>query len=214
MAQHQNSPIMTRKIITFSFIAISNLLISQNNLDLESGNTAGWTIAGAGGASIVNGGNDAIGGFPTVFPGGVPNSGCSMLLSNGPNAGFTDGNASQSFVVTPLNACLIVRYAVVLGSPGHGCAACSPQFNAGVFLNGQPLPCSAINENAGCSPVGWSNGPGGTTYLPWTVTAFDLRPYIGSNVTIQINTVDCCGGAHWAYSYVDCTAQPMGLPFC
>ena len=186
-----------------------NNLFSQVNLDFETGNTAGWTITGS--ASIMAGGADPSGGFPRVFPGTINNLNNSLMISNGPIAGFTDGGASQSFLVNQSNTCLILRYATVLGSAGHGCSSCSPQFVAGVYQNGVPIPCSYVNANAGCSLVGWSSGTSGSAFLPWTVVSFDLRPYIGQNVNIQLNSYDCCGGAHWAYSYVDCSAQPLGL---
>ncbi len=203
---------MVKTITTIFLLLISRLLVSQVNLDFETGNSNGWTINGM--SSIQTNGADPIGGFPAVFPGlypGDPNTTTSLMLANGPVAGFTDGGASQTFVVTPQNTCLIVRYATVLGDAGHGCTACSPRFAADVLIGGNALPCSHVDVNAGCSLVGWQSGPNGAAYKPWTVVSFDLRPYLGQNVTIKLNSFDCCGGAHWAYSYIDCSAQPMGL---
>ena len=204
-----------KKIIYIIVVCFFNHLYSQVNLDFEAGNASGWTLTGFSSIQIGAGMDVFTGAFPRVFPGGAVNNTASLMLANGTTPGNTNGSASQTFLVTSANSCFTYNYAAILQAAGHGCA-CNPVLGVSMTANGVNIPCSAVQVVQGCSNItGWQAGPnhpnGPTIFMPWNASSFDLRPYIGSNVTVTFNAIDCCAGMHFGYAYIDCSAQPMGL---
>lgn len=200
-----------KKALYILLLCFFNQLYGQVNLDFETGNANGWTLTGLSSIQTGTGIDPCTASFPTVFPGGPGNNTASLMLANGPVAGYTDGSASQTFMVTNANSCFTYNYAAVLQAAGHSCD-CNPKLDVSMFSNGMPIPCAAVQVVQGCSNVtGWLPAACGGEYLPWTSSSFDLRPYIGQNVTVRFEAVDCCAGGHFGYAYIDCSAKAMGL---
>lgn len=192
------------------------------NADFETGDFSTWTgktgsnpscctVSGtftgtsglvSGRHTIVTGtGNDPIGGFPLVAPGGT----YSARLGNN-ISGAQAEQLSKSFMVTSSTTTYTYKYAVVLQDPGHDVAA-QPYFVIQMFdQSGAQIPCSYFKVVAGASIPGFQSASG-CIYKPWTVNTVDLSSYIGQNVTISFTTVDCAYGGHFGYAYIDGTCD-------
>jgi len=57
-----------------------------------------------------------------------------------------------------------------------------------------------INEHADCGQL-YRNDT--VKFQPWRCSIFDLSPYVGQNLKMEIITADCGHGAHFGYSYID-----------
>ncbi|HTB07629.1 MAG TPA: PKD domain-containing protein [Bacteroidia bacterium] len=203
-----------------------------NTLGTNSGETTcSWH-------TIVTTGADPYGGFPMLDPAGGAYScrigGSKANLSKGsggcgtnamdPSGAFGE-NLEQTFPVTTANSMFVFDYAVVLNDGGHPNGE-EPYFSAQVFDQSNNLiACLSFSQQctSGSPPPGFSTsgstGSGGSAvyYLPWTAHTFDLKPYIGTNVTIVFTAAGCTLGGHFGYAYVDCTCGqvwPLVIPTC
>jgi gliding motility-associated-like protein len=189
------------------------------NIDWESGNFTGWTRTNGynplfnaigcctianGDQTIMAGGTDGFGGFPTVYPGG---GSFSLRLGSSVTGGRAD-RVEQQFFVTPSNANFTYRYAVVLNDGGHPTAQ-QPHFTIEmVDTLGAQVPCTFYNVSAGSNIAGFqtssltANG-NAVLYKNWTSVAVDLTPNIGQNVTLRFTVYDCAPSGHFAYAYID-----------
>lgn len=167
-----------------------------------SGTFTGTTGLVSGRQTIVTGaGNDPIGGFPLVAPGGT----YSARLGNN-ISGAQAEQLTKTFQVTTATTTYTYKYAVVLQDPGHDVAA-QPYFVIQMFdQGGELIPCSYFKVVAGASIPGFQSASG-CIYKPWTTNAVDLTAYIGQNVTIAFTTVDCAYGGHFGYAYIDGTCD-------
>ncbi|MES2514645.1 MAG: PKD domain-containing protein, partial [Bacteroidota bacterium] len=184
------------------------------NVDFETGTTAGWTVSGD--AVIKSGaGTDPFGGFPVVCPGGS----FSMQLGN--NTNVNTSIANQTFLVTSANAYFVLKFAMVILNFPHGAAEAARVFirfkdGAGNVIACPALECYYADGSGGGGQsyglTGFQTGANGTnigaqsyptTYVPWTNLGFDLTPYIGTNVTVEIENRWCIYDYDWAYCYVD-----------
>ena len=57
-----------------------------------------------------------------------------------------------------------------------------------------------VDELADCGSLYSSDT---VKFQPWRCSIFDLTPYSGQNLTMEIITADCGQGAHFGYSYID-----------
>lgn len=174
--------------------------------------------------TIVTTGTDPYGGFPMLDPGGggysVRIGGSKVNLSKGqggcgtnamdPGGAFGE-QLYQTFAVTNANSLLTISYAVVLNDGGHDSTQ-EPYFSADVYDNTNTIiPCLSFSQECtkGSPPPGFKTsagtGSGGSAvyYLPWTTHTFDLKPYIGTNITIKFTAAGCEPGGHFAYAYID-----------
>jgi gliding motility-associated-like protein len=211
---------------TFNPIPQNN---SCNNMDFETGNLNGWfctfgkSITGPTTANmptyniqgytampnrhtIMTGGNDPCGGFPTVAPGGN----FSCRIGNSSTGAEAEG-ISQTFLVTAANASLTYQYAVVLQDPGHQPYQ-QPFFSAVVKdQNCNIINCSNFTVTAGVNLPGFFTCNNTVRYKPWTTVHVDLNQYIGQYVTVDFIVGDCSAGAHYGYAYVDASCAPSFL---
>lgn len=164
--------------------------------------------------SLWTGGNDAIGGFPRVFQGGV-----SAMLGNGAQAGSPVHQAAQlvkTFLVDPNHTMIQYSYAAVLDNGGGHPAAQQPFFSVRLLVNGVEDPCAAYSATAGDGQPGWQQS-GTRYYRNWTTIAVPLAAYVGQTVTLEFTVSDCfvAGGSHYAYAYVDVSCDDMEVEsFC
>ena len=203
-----------------------------NNSDFETGDCTGWevitgSVTGASAYSfnqsgtsscgvsphhvIVTGGNDAIGGFPRVFPGG---GGTSVMLGDATGTGNGASKIRQTFLVDAGSAAFSYHYAVVLNDPVSGhTAAETPYFSVRMFdAGGNSITCadySVVTPCSGCDPnfTAYANG----SYSDWRTAFAPLDAYIGQNVTIEFTTGDCSQGGHYGYGYVDASCDPLQI---
>jgi len=188
--------------------------------------------------TLVTTGTDPYGGFPMLDPGGGSYAcrlgGSNVNLSNADggcgNAGIDPIGAfgetlEQTFLVTPANSMFTFNYAVVLNDGGHPNTQ-EPYFSANVYdASNNLITCLSFSQEctAGTPPPGFSTsaltGPlsGAVYYLPWSTHVFNLKPFIGTNITIVFTASGCAIGGHFGYAYVDCTCGqvwPQVAPAC
>lgn len=224
-AQKQNTPPIVSSPYNKQANPNQTQAVGCNNIDFETGNTAGWTLTRGfhpifnasgccptgGGQQVVTTGNNAtdpFGNFPVVAPGGN----FSLKLGNN-NVGGEADRIEQTFFVTAANANFTYKYAVVFEDPGHTVAQ-QPSFVIEMFdTTNTPIPCTYYNVSAGANIPGFLNAANGVVYKPWTNVVVDLTNYIGQNVTIRFTTYDCALGGHFGYAYVDgnCAAFVKGF---
>lgn len=189
------------------------------NIDFESGNTSGWTVAGDNQIQTTAMGNDPFGGFPKVRPGGN----FSLRLNDNNIAGKTTFTASASRVipVTAANNQFQLHFAFcILNFPHPGNAAALFQVQ---FFNAanQPLTCptftcyyanppgqfigmpAGIAQTSAINGINIGNQSYPVTYVPWQTVAMDLSPYNGQNITVRINCNWCIYNYDWGYCYID-----------
>jgi hypothetical protein len=80
------------------------------------------------------------------------------------------------------------------------------------------LPCLQYFQacTSGTPPAGYIKStvtPSSSVayYLPWTQNSLNLKPYIGTNVTIRFTAAGCTPGQHFGYAYVDARCSPVRL---
>jgi gliding motility-associated-like protein len=177
-------------------------------------------------ANVINGvGNDPyIPAISLVSPLG----GSKILQLNDTNSYARAQRVSQTFYVTSGNAIFQVAYCPVLNADEDGVHTCNMMPYVTILLKdslGNVMNCPKLEVMASgpfCMPVnnlsGWITDPvknhaGPVRYRPWDVQTFDLSPYMGSHMTIEVSVGDCIGGAHFGYSYFDfkCNALEIAV---
>ncbi len=179
---------------------------------------------------------DPYGSFPMLDPGGgkyacriggeSANAGCNYS-----NGGFpADGVGEliqQAYTVTSANSLFTFRYAVCLCDGGHTLTE-APYFEAQVLdASGAKITCLDYNIHCtnGTPPAGFQTS--NTTaaqalsdpvyYKGWTTLSFNLKPYIGTTVTLQFIAAGCIYDVHFGYAYIDCSCgqvYPTIVPTC
>ncbi|MFI5148084.1 MAG: hypothetical protein ACHQRM_00005, partial [Bacteroidia bacterium] len=200
-------------------ITIQSPTISTLGTDAPEGSCSYHTIVtGAGGS-------DPYGAFPQLDPGGgsyaerlggesinqyggsdyTGTYSCSGGGYDGTNLCSGGEYLEQSFPVTSANAMFSYAYAVVLHDGGHATGE-QPYFRVEVLDQyGTPLPCLQYYQecNNGTPPAGYSTSGinGSVFYLPWQHNTLNLRPYLGTNVTVRFTAAGCIYGGHFGYAY-------------
>lgn len=158
---------------------------------------------------------DPYGNFPTVCPGG------SFSLKLGNDLTSNNSIAKQTFAVTATNSYYLLKMAMVILNYPHTAADAAKVYirfrDASNTIIACPyFECYYADNSAGVGTSygisGFQTGANGvnigaqsypTTYIPWTNVGFDLTPYIGTNVTIEIENDWCVYNYDWAYTYID-----------
>jgi len=132
----------------------------------------------------------------------------------------------QTFLVTPTNALFTYNYAVVLDDAPHVNGE-EPYFRVEVLNSaGDTIPCLQfyVQCENNVPPPGFltsaniANYDGSAVYyLPWTANTLNLKPYLGTNITVRFTAAGCTQGGHFGYAYIDCSCGqvwPTVKPSC
>lgn len=156
----------------------------------------------------------------------IPNmSGNSIIRLNDQAGNYTATMLSKTFSVTPSNTLFEYAYIAMVYS-GHTCCD-APAFTIKLYN------ASAGNTLIACPTVTVAGPPsvGGCTVNPvpmtsftvttsgyyynhWQLSSFDLSPYIGSLITIEIIATDCTAAGHFCYLYFDAQCSTASPPAC
>lgn len=176
------------------------------------------------------------GNVTTIAPGETQ----SVRLGNGGIGAWGNGVRWQrdyleyTISVTPSNALLIYKYAVVLQDPNSdpGIAPhddpIKPRFVVSIKDQGGALidpNCGVFSVTADENVDGFRNctqanaqanggqfaSNGSTIYRAWTTVGVDLRNFIGTDVTILFETWDCGLGGHFGYAYLNAKCDSLGV---
>lgn len=173
----------------------------------------------------------------TTIPAGEKQS---VRLGNGGVGWWGNGVGWQrdyleyTMSVTPANALLVYKYAVVLQDPNSdpGIAPhadpIKPRFVVSIKdENGALIDpnCGIYSVTADESVEGFRNctqgqaqanggqfsSNGSTIYRAWTTVGVDLRDFIGQDITILFETWDCGLGGHFGYAYLTAKCDSLGI---
>ncbi len=118
-----------------------------------------------------------------------------------------------TFTVDPDNSILLLKYAVVLQNPGHQ-DIIQPRFLIQMLNADDELLSECMEYNVISSDeIPGFQSYGQTMWRPWTLNGFDLSPYAGQTVKLQVSTFDCGAGAHYGYAYFTATCMSNRLSF-
>lgn len=147
------------------------------------------------------------------------------FLPDGENAVIRLGNdqvGSQAasliytFTVDPDYPILLLKYAVVLEDPNH-----EPILQPHFLIQMLDMNNNLLTECMEYNVVSSSSIPGFQSYesvrwRPWTNNAFDLSPYAGRTVKLQISAFDCGAHAHFGYAYftASCISNKLSVSGC
>lgn len=145
----------------------------------------------------------------------------SVRLGNWNNGGESE-RVEFKFVVDSTMPVLILKYAVVLESPGHDSGKSpsskdlyDPRFKLEILNNGKSIgKCAAADFTSSWVEKGWVRdtleapvGDDGklqkitVVWKDWTTIGVNLDDYIGKTLTIRLTTYDCAYSAHFGYAY-------------
>ncbi|HSH67982.1 MAG TPA: PKD domain-containing protein, partial [Bacteroidia bacterium] len=164
-----------------------------------------------------------------------PNEKACVRLGNGGIGWWGNGVEWQrdyldyTFTITPSNALLIYKYAVVLQDPSpHHEKELRPRFIVTIKdANGNLIDpvCGKKEDFADSTVAGYrscseaeaaqlggnAESTGDIVYRAWTTVGVDLRKFIGSNVTIGFETWDCGLCGHFGYAYLMARCDSLGI---
>jgi hypothetical protein len=207
-------------------------------------NPANW-VAGLGGGPIginldtshqelVTAGADPTVSSISQIP---PSGGSNAVRIGNTQVDFGGELISKTFTVTAADAIVGFRYAAFLHDGGHN--AGNPKFMVRVIQAGTDVTYRTngtwrvnlgSSTGAGTIPhdpnvlIADKNNPffktqphpgGPLAYKDWDCAEINLGDLIGQTVTVEFITLDCTGGAHFAYAYLDdfctdCGKGPTG----
>lgn len=164
-----------------------------------------------------------------------PNERACVRLGNGGIGWWGNGvewnrdYLDYTFRITPSNALLIYKYAVVLQDPQpvHE-KEIRPRFIVTIKdAQGKLIdPVCGVKEdfadvnvpgyrncsNAEASQLGGNtDSPGDIVYRAWTTVGVDLRKFIGQDITIGFETWDCGLCGHFGYAYLMARCDSLGI---
>jgi hypothetical protein len=132
---------------------------------------------------------------------------------------YSSGEVLQTtFNVTSATCMLTANYAIVMDASPHSVGQ-NPYFTAEILDQaGNVVPCGQyFIESSSNVPFGFfvsakQDANAGTVfYSPWMSTVFNLKPYIGQNITLRFSAAGCTLSSHFAYAYIDCSVSPLQL---
>ncbi|MCE7923109.1 MAG: gliding motility-associated C-terminal domain-containing protein [Haliscomenobacteraceae bacterium CHB4] len=111
---------------------------------------------------------------------------------------------STTINVSEDNSMIEVNLAVFLEDPSHNICR-QPRFRIRVYDdNHNIIPCGEYEVFASSSLPGWGTSDCDdfkpVRFLPWTKMSIDLRSYLGENVTLEFQTMDCSEGGHCGFA--------------
>lgn len=145
----------------------------------------------------------------------------SVRLGNWNNGGESE-RVEFKFVVDSTMPILILKYAVVLESPGHDKnkkpgdkSLQDPRFKLQILDGGKSIgDCASADFTSSWVETGWVRdtleapvGDDGkmqkinVVWKDWTTIGVNLFDYMGKTLTVQLTTYDCSMTAHFGYAY-------------
>ena len=127
----------------------------------------------------------------------------SVRLGNWNNGGQGEAIRYRYYVDTLINDLLVMKYAVVLQSPGHG-RGDQPRFDFSITdENGREInpSCNSATFIPGFQGSSWQRGTGICEWQDWRTIGLDLTPFHGQTIYVTVTTRDCNFSAHWGYAY-------------
>lgn len=143
----------------------------------------------------------------------------SVRLGNWKGGGESE-RVEFKFVVDSTMPILILKYAVVLESPGHDSGKNpgaknlqDPRFKLQILDGGKSIgDCASADFTSSWVETGWVRdtldktitGLDHTLYVvwkDWTTIGVNLSDYMGKTLTVQLTTYDCSMTAHFGYAY-------------
>jgi hypothetical protein len=160
-------------------------------------------------------GVSANGGFFSARLGGDWINLANFQCANAPSSSYSGGEILEMpITITPANAQITLRYAVVLNDGGHQSGG-QPYFQVELFDSaGNPLSSGCYDfceeSTMGIPPPGYFVSSVSQTvfYLPWDSTVINLSAYLGQQISVRYTAAGCNYGGHFAYAYVDADCGP------
>ena len=140
----------------------------------------------------------------------------STRLGNWNNGGESERAEFKFHVDAKQNPILVMKYAVVLESPGHDAGKSKkdknlqdPRFTLNVLRKNWSIgPCASADYTSSWVSEGWNDttvltedGKKNVVWKDWTTVGVNLEDYDGEDLTIQLTTYDCSMTAHFGYAY-------------
>jgi hypothetical protein len=144
----------------------------------------------------------------------------STRLGNWKNGGESECAEFKFHVDAEQNPILVMKYAVVLESPGHDKGKVpgaknlqDPRFTLDVLNNGKSIgACASADYTSSWVSEGWNdttvffddNGTNkkvNVVWKDWTTVGVNLEEYDGKDLIIRLTTYDCSMTAHFGYAY-------------
>lgn len=152
--------------------------------------------------------------------------GNAFIMLNSPSANASITRATKTISVSTANALFTFAYIAVLSATHSCCDAAAFQINLENQSTGNPIACpgySAAAYNASCTvnltgqayyagtQCNLSTSSSAITYNKWKIIAFDLSPYIGQVISVNVVASDCSFGDHAGYVYFDAQCSPFEI---
>ena len=144
----------------------------------------------------------------------------SVRLGNWNKGGESERVEFMFHVDAKQNPVLVMKYAVVLESPGHDSGKRStskdlqdPRFTFDVLHNGESIGhCASADYTSSWVYTGWNDTTiyymsegrlrrADVVWKDWTTVGVNLEDYDGEDLTIRLTTFDCSLSAHFGYAY-------------
>ncbi len=140
-----------------------------------------------------------------------PNGGQYTLRLGNAISGAKAEKVVFRFTVTPDLTFFQLRYAVVLNDPQHAFHE-QPRFELRISdQNNNIIPCGEYRVRAAEEIPDFESCREGWRVRPWTTVGFDLRDYIGQELSMEFLTSDCTKGAHAGYAYLEASCQRLEM---
>lgn len=140
----------------------------------------------------------------------------STRLGNWNNGGEAERAEFKFHVDAVQNPILVMKYAVVLESPGHDKNKTpkdknlqDPRFTLNVLHKGKSIGrCASADYTSSWVQEGWNDttvvtpdGSKNVVWKDWTTVGVNLEDYDGEDLTIRLTTYDCSMVQHFGYAY-------------
>ena len=144
----------------------------------------------------------------------------STRLGNWKNGGEAERAEFKFHVDAKQNPILVMKYAVVLESPGHdkgkpkvSKALQDPRFKLDVLKKNKSIGrCASADYTSSWVSKGWNDTTvtfiedgksknANVVWKDWTTVGVNLEDYDGEDLTIQLTTFDCSMSGHFGYAY-------------
>lgn len=155
----------------------------------------------------------------------------STRLGNWKNGGESERAEFKFHVDAKQNPILVMKYAVVLESPGHDAKKHpgdknleDPRFTLDVLHKGKSIGrCASADYTSSFVSTGWNDTTvvyideeriksANVVWKDWTTVGVNLEEYDGKDLTIQLTTYDCTQSGHFGYAYftLGCAKKELG----